>query len=116
MCSVLTGSPSATARVSSAWTIEDLGIRRGDASTRENGTAYHTYTVRASDPFAPHYRFLLEPLLRAPYRLSPAWLRIDPEFAPFRGNPRLEQFLAGRRKRTQCFGIGPRARCSTRRI
>jgi eukaryotic-like serine/threonine-protein kinase len=38
----------------------------------------------------------LEPLVSAPYYLSPAWLRIDPAFAPLRGNPRFERLAAGR--------------------
>ena len=38
----------------------------------------------------------LEPLLNMPYFLSPGWLRIDPNLAPLRGNPRFER-LAGRR-------------------
>jgi serine/threonine-protein kinase len=38
---------------------------------------------------------LLEPLLRAPYYLSPAWLRIDPGFAPLHGNPRFKKLIAG---------------------
>ena len=38
----------------------------------------------------------LEPLLNIPYFLSPSWLRIDPNFAPLRGNARFERLAAGR--------------------
>jgi serine/threonine protein kinase/tetratricopeptide (TPR) repeat protein len=38
----------------------------------------------------------LEPLLKIPYFLSPAWLRIDPTFEPLRGNPRFERLIAAR--------------------
>jgi eukaryotic-like serine/threonine-protein kinase len=36
----------------------------------------------------------LEPLLKIPYYLSPGWLKIDPTFAPLRGNPRFERLVA----------------------
>jgi len=37
----------------------------------------------------------LEPLLKIPYYLSPGWLKIDPTFAPLRGNPRFERLASG---------------------
>ncbi|MGH7535183.1 MAG: tetratricopeptide repeat protein, partial [Gemmatimonadales bacterium] len=36
----------------------------------------------------------LEPLLRIPYYLSPAWLRIDPTFDPIREQPRFKRLVA----------------------
>jgi serine/threonine-protein kinase len=38
----------------------------------------------------------LEPLLRMPFYLSPGWLRIDPTFAPLKGNPRFQRLAAGK--------------------
>ena len=37
----------------------------------------------------------LKPLLKMPYYLSPSWLKIDPTFAPLRGNPRFERLVNG---------------------
>ena len=37
----------------------------------------------------------LEPLLKEQYDLTPGWLRIDPNFAALRGNPRFERIARG---------------------
>jgi hypothetical protein len=37
----------------------------------------------------------LESIMKVPYYLSPAWLRIDPDLAPLRGHPRFERLAAG---------------------
>ena len=37
----------------------------------------------------------LESLLKIPYNLSPAWLKIDPSFDPLRKNPRFQKLVGG---------------------
>jgi eukaryotic-like serine/threonine-protein kinase len=37
----------------------------------------------------------LQTLLKVPYYISPEWLKIDPNFAPLRGNPRFERLIQG---------------------
>ena len=50
----------------------------------------------------------LEPLLKMPYYLSPAWLRIDPTFRLLRGNPRFERIVNESRDLSAAVSIPPR--------
>jgi len=38
---------------------------------------------------------VIDRLLRLPYDLTPAWLRIDPNFQPLKGHPDFERLAGG---------------------
>lgn len=42
----------------------------------------------------------IEPLLKIPHYISPAWLRLDPSFSSLKGNPRFEALIAAAKQRS----------------
>jgi tetratricopeptide (TPR) repeat protein len=67
------------------------------SADRENGPYYQQLMARIYMMVGEPEKALdmLEPLLKMPYFLSPGWLRIDPTWAPLKGNPRFERLIAG---------------------
>jgi tetratricopeptide (TPR) repeat protein len=75
--------------------------QRGDALTppekdQNNGPYLRHQLIRVYLVLGENEKALdlLEELVKIPYYLTPEWLRIDPNFAPLKGNPRFEKLLA----------------------
>ena len=68
-----------------------------DSSQSQNAMYYRHQLVRIHMLNGEQDKALdvLEPLLRGPYYLSPAWLRVDPTFDPLRNNPRFKKLVEG---------------------
>jgi len=62
-----------------------------------NGPYYQHQAVRTYILLGEYDKALdlLEPLLKQPYFLTPAWLKIDPMFDPVRKNPRFQKLVEG---------------------
>jgi tetratricopeptide (TPR) repeat protein len=68
----------------------------GPAQNAESGPYHLHQLVRIEIEVGEHEKALdhLDELLKIPYYLTPAWLKIDPNFDPLRNNPRFQKLVA----------------------
>jgi tetratricopeptide (TPR) repeat protein len=75
----------------------ELGVKLGGPATDAvSGPYYLHQLVRIEILVGEHERALthLEALMKMPYLITPAWLKIDPNFDPLRQNPRFQKLVA----------------------
>jgi eukaryotic-like serine/threonine-protein kinase len=77
---------------------EERGLALTRAAANQTNIPYFEHVASRLDlALGERERALdkLEPLMHGQYWLSPAWLKIDPNFAPLHGNPRFERLITG---------------------
>jgi tetratricopeptide (TPR) repeat protein len=84
-------------RKAEAMTYVERALAKTSSNPNDGTSSYSRHVViRTYLALGEHEKALdlLERLLKTPYQISPGWLRLDPTFAPLRGNPRFEQLTA----------------------
>ena len=75
----------------------ELGLKLGGPPIDAvNGPYFLHQLIRIEIAVGEHEKALghLETLMKMPYAITPAWLKIDPNFGPLRQNPRFQKLVA----------------------